>query len=131
MLEKKKAFVARLLNVGKGRIKFDSSRLDEIKEALTRQDIRDLVKEKAIIILPPRGRKKIKKKKKKRGAGKIKKKVKKRKRIYIQKIRQIRKYISVLKKEGRVSSEEALRLRRLAKAGMIDIKKLKELYTRK
>ena len=34
-LESKKRLAAKALNVGAGRIKFDESRLDEIKEAIT------------------------------------------------------------------------------------------------
>ena len=44
-LSKKKALAARTLNVGKARILFNVQRLGEIKEAITKQDIRDLHKE--------------------------------------------------------------------------------------
>ncbi len=57
-LEKKKKLAARTLNVGKERIIFLKSRLEEIKEAITRQDIKDLHKDGAIIIKEEKGRKK-------------------------------------------------------------------------
>ena len=74
-LEKKKELASRTLNVGKGRIAFVSSRNKEIKEAITKQDIRDLVIDGAIVIKEVKGRKKIVGRKNKRRAGKIKKSV--------------------------------------------------------
>ena len=47
-LEKKKALAAKILHVGKERIVFNSERLAEIKESITRQDIRDLFANKSI-----------------------------------------------------------------------------------
>ena len=41
-LQKKKELAARTLTIGKDRIMFNTSRLDEIKEAITKQDIKDL-----------------------------------------------------------------------------------------
>ena len=49
-LRKKKELIARTLKVGKDRITFVESRLEEIKEIITKQDVRDLVADKAIII---------------------------------------------------------------------------------
>ena len=42
-LDKKKTIAARVLNVGKDRVWFNPERLQEIKEAITRQDIKDLI----------------------------------------------------------------------------------------
>jgi len=64
-LGKKKELAKRTLKVGKG----------EIKEAITKQDIRDLKREGAIVIKNIKGRRKVKKKKKK-GVGNIRKKIK-------------------------------------------------------
>ena len=55
-LRKKKILAARLLKVGKDRIKFVSERITEIKEAITKQDIRDFVKENIIVVKELRGR---------------------------------------------------------------------------
>ena len=46
---------ASLFNVGKKRIWIDPTRADEIKEAITKKDIRGLIKKGAIRILPSRG----------------------------------------------------------------------------
>jgi len=48
-LGKKKLLAARTLKVGKARIFFVDSRKSEIKEAITKQDIRDLKQDGAII----------------------------------------------------------------------------------
>ena len=49
-LRKKKALAARTFGVGVSRVEFMEPRLEEIKEAITKQDIRDLVKDGAIKI---------------------------------------------------------------------------------
>ena len=72
-LKKKKILAARTLNVGKNRIIFNTNRLDEIKEAITKQDIRDLYATKAIIIQDVVGRRTIQKRKIRRKKGSIKK----------------------------------------------------------
>jgi len=97
-LANKKALAARTLNVGKKRICFNSANFAEIKEAITKQDIRDLYSEGAIKIKPIKGRRKIKRRKTKRGPGKIKKTVNKRKQIYVKITRKLRAYLKELKK---------------------------------
>ena len=92
-LTKKKSLAARTLGVGQGRIKFVESRLDEVKEALTKQDIRDLHKDGAIIIAEIKGRKTKPRKKKKRSVGNIRKKVNKRKKEYVILTRKLRKHL--------------------------------------
>ena len=74
-LLKKKELSARTLKVGKERVIFVKARLNEIKEAITKQDIRDLRKEGAILLKEIRGRKTKEGRKRRRGPGKIKKKV--------------------------------------------------------
>lgn len=111
-LKKKKALVVRTLKVGKERIIFSKSRLNEIKEAITKQDIRDLQRDGAIIIKEIKGRRKIKKRKRKRSPGKIKKKVNKRKEEYIIMTRKLRKYVAEMKKQGKLSREEIAEIRK-------------------
>jgi len=82
-LTKKKKLAAESLKVGKNRIVFNMANLAEIKEAITRQDIRGLRDEGVITIRPIKGRKKIERRKTRRGPGKIKKKINKRKQIYV------------------------------------------------
>lgn len=111
-LNKKKELAVRTLGVGKQRIVFVKNRLEEIKEAITKQDIRDLNKEGAILIKDPKGRKKVIRKKKKKGPGKIKIKVKKRKQEYVAITRKLRKYVKELKKIKRITKEEEIDLRK-------------------
>ncbi|MBT96520.1 MAG: 50S ribosomal protein L19e [Candidatus Pacearchaeota archaeon] len=105
-LKKKKELSRKTLKVGKERIIFLKSRLNEIKEAITKQDIRDLKKEGAIIIKVKKGRRKNKNKRKKRSIGNIRKKVNKRKQEYVIMTRKLRKYIDELKKQGKLSNEK-------------------------
>jgi large subunit ribosomal protein L19e len=109
-LRKKKILAAKALKVGKKRIVFLEPRLDEIKEAITKQDIKDLQKEGAIMIKEIKGRKKILKKKKK-GIGKTKKKVKMRKKVYATLTRKLRKYTGSLKETGKLNPEEVKEIR--------------------
>ena len=55
-LNKKKELAKRTFNVGEERIVFVESRLKDIKEAITKQDMRDLRQDKAIIIKEKKGR---------------------------------------------------------------------------
>ena len=122
-LDKKKALAVKVLGVGKSRVIFDSTRLDEIKEAITRQDIIDLVKDKAIKIRPIKGRKTKEKRKRRRGPGKIHMKIKNKKGKYVKKIRMIRKYLAILLKNKKITFEEYQKLRIKAKMGEINDKK--------
>jgi large subunit ribosomal protein L19e len=109
-LRKKKALAIRTFGVGEKRIKFVESRLDEIKEALTKQDMRDLYNDGAIIIGNIKGRKTKEKKKRNRGAGNVRKKVNKRKEKYVALTRKLRKHLKEM--EGKVTKKEKEDLRK-------------------
>jgi len=111
-LDKKKRLAAKVLNVGVKRIILMEERLDEIKEAITKQDIKELYKSGAIKVREIKGRRKIKKKKKKRRAGKIKKKVNKRKQGYVKTTRKLRAYIKELKNQEKITNEKYRELRK-------------------
>ncbi len=111
-LNKKKELAARTLNIGINKIIFNKERLNEIKEAITKQDIRDLVEEKAITIREVRGRRKNTKRKSRRREGSIKKKVKSKKKEYVIITRKLRALLFKLKKGGVLNLEEYRRLRR-------------------
>lgn len=110
-LGKKKALAIRTLKVGKERIVFVKSRLNEIKEAITKQDIRDLLKEGAIIIKTIKGRRKVVRKRS-RSPGNIRKKVNRRKREYVIITRKLRKHVAGLKKRGEISNEDFKEIRK-------------------
>ena len=111
-LSKKKTLAATALKVGKKRVKFVEERTDEIKEALTKQDIKDLVKEGAIQIKEVAGRTKVVGRKRKRGPGKVKKKVNKRKQEYVIMTRKLRGYSNEMHKQGKISKEEKDEIRK-------------------
>lgn len=104
-LNKKKALAAKVLNVGKGRIIFKSENLKELKEAITRQDIKQLYSEGIVKIREIKGRRKIIKRKYRRGPGKIKMKVNKRKQEYVKITRKLRGYLASLRNMGLIDRE--------------------------
>jgi len=126
-----KRIAASVFKVGQNRVWFDPSRINDIREAITKEDIRILIKEKAIKKKPKIGvkrragkiRQKRKRKGRGRGAGRKKKIVKKKKKEYIIKIKNLRKYIKMLKQEGAINPKESKKLMNLAKAGMFKSKK--------
>lgn len=125
-LDRKKKLAAKVLDVGLERVWFNPARLDDVKEAITRQDIRDLIKEKVIKIKPTTGKKAKKKRKWRRGPGK-KKKVVTDKREYVLKIRKMRQYLKMLRQIDKLSSAEYKKLRNHAKSGIFtDLRHLKE-----
>jgi len=111
-LAKKKNLAMRTLNVGKERIIFLESRIDEIKEAITKQDIKDLVDDGAILIKEKKGKKTIVKRERQRGAGKVRKKVNKRKKEYVIMTRKLRKHVAGLKSRGEITPEEKTEIRK-------------------
>lgn len=125
-IKKKKQLAAKVLGIGMNRVVFEPSRFGDIREAITRQDIRDLVADKAIKIRPIIGRHKKERRKRKRGTGKVKMKVRTRKRDYITRIRMLRREFSKLREQGKITEEEYKKLRQLAK--MSFIKDRKHLY---
>ena len=108
-LKKKKSLAVRTFGIGAKRIVFLKPRLDEIKEAITKQDMRDLHKDGALIIKNIKGRKKIIKKKKKRTTGNIRKKVNKRKKEYVAMTRKLRKYLFDVRKKLTKKETEDIR----------------------
>lgn len=116
-LRKKRQLASRVLDVGMKRIWFDSNRLNEIKEAITAQDIRDLFKSKAIEVKQIAGRKNKRERNTRRKQGKIKKSLNMRKKNYIFLVRKLRKHLKLLRKQKKISRDIYNKLRREAKSG--------------
>lgn len=114
-LNNKKILAAAVLDVGKNRIVFNQENLAEIKEAITRQDIKMLYQEKIIKIKPIKGRRKVRRKKTKKGPGKIKMKIKDRKKGYVKITRKLREYLSELKNIKVIDKELYFGLRKKIK----------------
>jgi large subunit ribosomal protein L19e len=115
-LETKKKLASTTLGVGKNKIIFNIHRLEEIKEAITKQDIRDLYMSGAIIIREINGRRKVVRRKIRRKAGSIKKPVKNKKREYVILTRKFRNYLFELKRKSKLSNENYIMLRKEIKA---------------
>ena len=115
-LNKKKELAAKTLGVGKERIIFNISRLEEIKEAITKQDIRDLHIDGAIFVKEIRGTKTKVKKKTRRRAGSIKKVVGNKKRKYIIMTRKLRAYLAELRGHEKITEEQYQKLRKEIRA---------------
>src|SRR3989338_2852108 len=117
-LGKKKILAAKTLGVGLGRITFNNERLAEIKEAITKQDIKDLYRDGAISVREIKGQRKIERRKLRRRPGSIKKKIRNRKRSYMMITRKSRAYIGQLRKQGKLSTEDFMLLRKEIRARM-------------
>jgi len=115
-LEKKKAFAAKVLGVGQDRIVFNVTKLADIKEAITRQDIRDLVAQKAINIREIHGRRTILKSTSRRRMGSVHKRVRNSKREYIIITRKLRAFVAHLRIQGKITDERFHKLRREIRA---------------
>ncbi len=99
-LKTKKRLVSRILGVGANRVKFDVDHLDDVADAITRDNIRSLITANMITVTTKRGtskgRSRFKKlQKRKRGTGQGSKKGKRgarvgKKQVYVKKIRALR-----------------------------------------
>jgi len=121
-----KRLAAQVLDVGENRIILAPARLQDIKDAITKQDIRELVKEGAISAKPIKGisksrfRKRLTQKRKgrRKGTGKLKgKRISKRlgKQVWVKRVRALRKILKLNKLN--IKKEDYRRLRKVIKAG--------------
>jgi large subunit ribosomal protein L19e len=124
----KKRLAAQIMKCGKSRVKFDSENLQQIKEAITKSDIRSLIKSKIVKKKPKKGvsrsraRHTLKQKRKGRRSGPGRKsgthKARSpKKREWINKIRAIRDLISTLKKKNIINTKAYTTLYRKSKGG--------------
>lgn len=128
---------AKVLNVGMNRVRIDPNNLERIADAITRDDIRALIREGIIWAEPVKGisRGRIRKKrglKKKRGRGSGSKKGSigarlPRKRLWVTKVRSMRNHLKKAREKGDVTSDVFDKLYLQIKGGQIrSIKHLKE-----
>ncbi|MBM3230225.1 hypothetical protein FJZ22_01045 [Candidatus Pacearchaeota archaeon] len=107
-LDTKKALAVATFGVGKDRIVFNTARLSDIAEALTKQDMRDLYVDGAISIRDIQGRKAVIRRTSRRRAGSIKKKIKGGKRQYITITRKLRAYLVELLNQEKITKDQFL-----------------------
>lgn len=141
MLEVQRRLAAHVLKCGRNRVRFDSSRLDEIKEAITKADIRSLISNGAIsrrrLLNTSRfwARKKSMQKSsgKQKGYGSRKGKKTARlepKREWINKIRLQRSYIKSLRQGNMISDDAYRELYTKSKGGFFRSIRHLKLYTK-
>ena len=136
-----KNLAAKVMKVSRSRVKISSENKDAIKEAITKYDIRKLIRDKAIRILPLRGNSKVrarqrklqKRKGRRRGLGVRKGKASARqnpKRLWINKIRAQRKLLSELKSKKLIENKDYHILYRKAKGGFFRSVKHIKMYVK-
>jgi large subunit ribosomal protein L19e len=130
---------AQILGVGESRIRFKNEAASRISEALTREDIRSLIKDGSVFALPAfgvsriRGREKAAQKKKGRRSGKGSKKgtFTSRgggKRAWISKVRAQRAYLKSLLAEKKISSQSFRKMYMMVKGNAFKGVKILETH---
>ncbi|MBD3387701.1 MAG: 50S ribosomal protein L19e [Candidatus Altiarchaeales archaeon] len=128
-LRNQRRLAAEVLKVGVNRVKFDGERLEDISEALTRDDIRTLIKSGAISRKPVKGvsrgrareRERQKEKGRRRGKGHRRGTSNARaprKREWIRKIRAVRDELRKLKEKKEITVPEYRKLYNQAKGNL-------------
>ncbi len=117
-LDYQKKLAAKVYGVGLDRVKLDPDKVDIISEAITRSDIKRLIRSRAIKILPKRGtsRARSREKPKRKGLGR----------------RRGGKYSRLSRKSRWITKVRALRreLKDMKEKGIVDIKTYRYLYRR-
>jgi len=128
-LRSKKEIVAKMLDIGVTRVLFNPNKLNEIKEAITRQDFRKLMVQGVILVRPKkgvsRGRARHALKQKRKGRqhgqgsreGRFGARVGTTKQVWVKKIRAQRDLIKELLTKSIISKETYIDLRKKAKGG--------------
>jgi len=128
-LKNQRRIAAKLLKVGVNRVQFNKDRVEDAAEAITREDVRSLIKNGVLAIRPEkaisrsRAKKVEEQKKKGRGKGYGKRKAGKKARIrgkesWIKKVRALREELTLLKKEKKVDRKKYRTLYRQIKGNL-------------
>ncbi len=128
-LRAKKRLVSRVTGVGIHRIRFDNDHLEDIADAITRENVRGLITANTITFKPivgtSRGRahqKKLQKTKRGKKAGSKQGRKGARvgkKQVYVKKIRSLRYLLGVAKDRGELPNEEFWKLYKMARGNTI------------
>ena|SRR3989344_2740002 len=138
-LKTQRRIAAKLLKVGINRVRFDPEMLTEIKEAITKSDIRSLIKKGAIMAMHYhsqsrfRVRKKLEQKRKGRGKGQGSRRGKKTarlasKKVWMNKIRLQRSFLRNLKEKNLIDTKIYRDLMHKAKGGFFRSKRHIKLF---
>jgi large subunit ribosomal protein L19e len=128
-IAKKRELVARILNVGANRVRFEPDRLEDIADSITRENIRSLVKSGAIWTIQHKGSSRgraIKKRSvwKVHGKGPGSKKGKKtarvgKKEVYVVRTRSMRYHLKVIKERKDINNDRYWDLYRKINGGQV------------
>jgi len=135
-LNTKKRIAADVLKCSPKRVKFDEERLDEIKDAITKADIRSLIKDKAITRLQKRGVSRARARKihiqktkgRRKGHGSRKGKTIDTKRQWINKIRVQKSFLKRLRDKKLIDRKTYRSLYMKAKGGFFRSKRHIKVY---
>ncbi|MBS3143727.1 50S ribosomal protein L19e [Candidatus Woesearchaeota archaeon] len=127
-LKTQKRIVKSLYNVGTRRVRFDSEKLSEIKEAITKKDIKGLVNRGTIKIKQKRGSSRVRARKRliqrrkgrRKGIGSRKGKSSARlrpKKVWMAKIRILRRFLKEIKEKNLIKNKDYKELYLKAKGG--------------
>ncbi len=130
-LSYQRRLAAEILGVGETRIRFDPEQLDRIASAVTREDVRRLIKDGAITVEPPhsnsrgrwRYRHEQRKKGRRRGPGRRKGAKGARmdeKEAWMNRIRKIRRFLRWLRDHGVIDRRTYRKLYLMAKGGAFE-----------
>ncbi|MFH1848729.1 MAG: 50S ribosomal protein L19e [archaeon] len=119
-LKIQKRLAASILKASPKRVKFDTTRIEDIKEAITKEDVRKLLADKAITAKPKRGISRGRLTTSKQGAGSRKGKKTARlpqKGVWMAKIRAQRQLLKTLRDSGKIGKTIYHDLYRKSKGG--------------
>ena len=140
-LNSQRRLASEVMKIGKGRVWIDPEKIDYVETAITREEIRKLVREGVIKSLPEKGvcrvRARILKEKRKKGlrrgpggkSGPKRSKISK-KQAWINRIRPIRKRLSELKDSRAIAESAYRKLYDMSESGVFESKAELERYIR-
>ena len=116
---------SKVMKCGNSRVWFEPSRIADISEAITTEDVRKLIKDGLIKEMPQKGLSSFRKKKmlaqkakgRRKGSGSRKGKAMKGKKLWIKKIRTLRAALRELKDSGRIDNKTYRHLYMVSKSG--------------
>lgn len=131
MVSLQKKLAAKILKVGVSRVWLDPEKTEDIRKAITRADIKNLIKKGVIKALPEKLKKPKEKRKKRKGPGSRKgskyAKVS-RKRRWISTVRPLRRMLKELKANGEIDVQTYKRMYRWVKGGMFRSRRHLRVY---
>ena len=115
-IRKKRELISRILGVGVNRVRFEPDKLEDVADSITRDNMRNLIRNGTIWTIKPRGTSRARAKAKlavrrKHGSGAGSKKGKKstrvgKKKLYVVRTRAMRRRLKVLKERKDITSEK-------------------------